>query len=88
VETTTSRPRRTTGRDVRERSFAHHQFFERMYGPQLKRVADVALRIGIHQQHLLSARRKAGGNVDGRGGLAYPALHIDHCDLAHGTASY
>jgi hypothetical protein len=45
---------------------------------EAKSVADIALRVGIEKQDLLTAGGETGGNMDGRGRLADAAFHIDH----------
>ena len=45
----------------------------------------VALRVEVHQQHAAPRRRQRGGEVDGSGGLADPALLVGDGDHAfHG----
>ena len=42
--------------------------------------AGVALRVDIHDEHALSRRRNAGGEVDTGGRLADAALLVGHSD--------
>ena len=51
--------------------------------PHAEEMTDVALRIGIDQEHPLARRRASRRQLNGRGGLADPALHVDDGDSPH-----
>ena len=50
--------------------------------PTPQPVVALALRVEIDQQHLAIHLRKAGGQVDGRRGLAHAALAVGDCERA------
>ena len=47
-----------------------------------------ALRVEVHQQHAAAVFGERGGKVDGGGGLAHPALLVDHGDDARGAVRW
>ncbi len=58
---------------------AHHQHvIQRALGFETERGADVALAVGVDQEHLGTARREAGGHVHRGGRLARATLVVEY----------
>jgi hypothetical protein len=51
----------------------------RGFSPHTRPIESRLLRVGIHQQHLETPLGQSPGNIDGEGGLPYPALLIQKC---------